>query len=105
MVNDSDYKPSYLEFMRYRISFEKNYYFMDGKSFRYIELDKTRSIAYFSHILTVILTALVSSTNWFLSLNLLLKIIVLFPLAFGFSFILETLHWFYAKFDVVKEEI
>ena len=99
MTSNFFLKPDYLKFLMYQIGFRKNTYFKSGESCKYIENKSTKRIARIFYFIDLAFLAILANNPFISKLNFIIKVIIV--LLSGVF--LETIHWFYAKFDVFEE--
>ncbi|HYH03521.1 MAG TPA: hypothetical protein VEC37_10490 [Bacillota bacterium] len=98
-----DYKPTYLEFLRLQLSFKKKRYIQNNNE-DYIENRKTEKIAKLSYMIIIIIMITADSFQLFSRFGSEFKLLLGFSMLIVLYFVFETVHWFYAEFDLIKKE-
>ena len=100
---NSVFKPKYLSFLLQQFFFGKKIY-KDNNGNEFIERKKTLALTYLLYLISFILfSPLFPLSNWLAQHNIGYRIILLSLIVISLVFIIETFHWFYAKFDLITE--
>lgn len=99
-----DYKPSYLRFILLQMTrLKKNRYIEDGDK-KYIESKKTANISSATYLLIILFFSVYSNFRWYFQLKTVTNYLLAFLIVLFSSFVLETIHWFYAKFNLEENQ-
>jgi hypothetical protein len=93
------YRPNYCCFMKHQVISRNTPCFREN-NMKYIENKMTKSISVVIEISFILLVCFSDTVSFIAKFSILIRIVFFILLAL----LLETMHWLYAKFELIEEQ-